>query len=50
VAWLNFVCVFVIFSLFGYLSLLSLSRLYRVDDEMINECGAIGGITIGRGN
>jgi hypothetical protein len=26
------------------------SRLHSGDDRMINECGAIGGMTIGRGN
>jgi hypothetical protein len=29
---------------------LSVTRLYRVDDRMINEFGTAGGMRIGRGN
>jgi hypothetical protein len=36
--------------LVGYLTMLSVSRVYGVDDEMINECGAVGGMTTGRGS
>jgi hypothetical protein len=32
----------------GYLTTLSLSILYSVDDRMINESGAVGGMEIGR--
>jgi hypothetical protein len=37
----------------GYITVLSVSRLfiyiYILDDRMINECGAVGGMRIGRG-
>jgi hypothetical protein len=33
-----------------YLTTLSVLRLNSVSDRMINECGAVGGIRIGRGN
>jgi hypothetical protein len=36
--------------LVGYLTMLSVLRLYSFDDRMSNECGAVGGIRIGRGN
>jgi hypothetical protein len=36
--------------MYGYLTTLSESRLYSVDDTMINECGAVGGMRTGRGN
>jgi hypothetical protein len=28
----------------------SISKLYSVDDKIINECGAVDGMRIGRGN
>jgi hypothetical protein len=34
----------------GYLTTLLVSRLYNVGDRIINECGAAGGMRIGRGN
>jgi hypothetical protein len=34
----------------GYLTTLSVPRLYRVDDRLINECEAFFGMRIGRGN
>jgi hypothetical protein len=30
--------------------MLSVSRPYNVDDRMTNECGAVGGMRIDRGN
>jgi hypothetical protein len=36
--------------LIGYLRMLSVSALCSVDDRMINECGAVDGMNIGRGN
>jgi hypothetical protein len=30
--------------------MLSVLRLYNMDDRMIDECGPVGGIGIGRGN
>jgi hypothetical protein len=33
-----------------YLTTLSVAKLYSVDDRIINECGAVGGMRIGRGN
>jgi hypothetical protein len=38
------------FFIFCYLTTLSVSRLCSVDGRMINECGAVGGMRIGRGN
>jgi hypothetical protein len=35
---------------FGYLTTLPVSRLYRLDDRLINEYGAVGGMTVGKGN
>jgi hypothetical protein len=35
-------------TLVGYLTTLSVSIPYSVDDIMINECGAVGGMRIGR--
>jgi hypothetical protein len=32
------------------LSTLPVSRLYSADDRMINECGAVGGMGVGKGN
>jgi hypothetical protein len=37
-------------SLFDYLTMLSVSRLNSVDQWMINEYDAVGGMRIGRGN
>jgi hypothetical protein len=34
----------------GYLKMLSVSRLYSVHCRMINKCGTVGGMKIGRGN
>jgi hypothetical protein len=34
----------------GYFMTFSVSRLYSIDDNMINECGAAGGMRIGRGS
>jgi hypothetical protein len=34
----------------SYLTTLSVSRLYSVDNRMINECGTVGGMRIDRGN
>jgi hypothetical protein len=36
--------------LIAYLTMLSISRLCSFDDGMINECGAVGRLRIGRGN
>jgi hypothetical protein len=33
-----------------YLTMLSFSRLYSVDDRMFNECGVVGGMGVGRGD
>jgi hypothetical protein len=33
-----------------FLAILSVLRLYKLDDRMITECGAVGGMRIGRGN
>jgi hypothetical protein len=30
--------------------MLSVSKSYNVDDRIIDECGAVGGMKIGRGN
>jgi hypothetical protein len=38
------------FFLVGYLTTLSILRLYSIDDRMINKCGAVGGMGVGRGN
>jgi hypothetical protein len=32
-----------------YLTMMSISKLHSVHDRMINECGAVGGMRIGRG-
>jgi hypothetical protein len=29
---------------------ISIPRPYALDDKMINECGAVGGMRLGRGN
>jgi hypothetical protein len=34
----------------GFLTTLSAPRLYSVDDDMINGCESVDGMTIGRGN
>jgi hypothetical protein len=34
----------------GYLTTLSIPGLYSVDDKIINEYGAVGGMEIGKGN
>jgi hypothetical protein len=34
----------------AYLTTLSVLRLYSVDDRMVNEYGAVGGLKVGRGN
>jgi hypothetical protein len=34
----------------AYLMMLSVFRLYNAIDRMINECGAVGGMRIGRRN
>jgi hypothetical protein len=34
----------------GHLTTLPVSKLFGVDDRIINECGAVGGVRIGRGN
>jgi hypothetical protein len=38
------------YSYVGYLTTLPVTRLYTVDDKMINERGAVGGIKMGRAN
>jgi hypothetical protein len=35
-------------SLAGYLTMLSVLRLYRADDKVCNECGAVSGIRTDR--
>jgi hypothetical protein len=34
----------------GHLTMLSVWRLYSVDYRVINECGSVGGMKIGREN
>jgi hypothetical protein len=38
------------FRLADYLTMLSVLRLYSIDDKMINECGTVGIMRICRGN